>query len=154
MGPGFRRYGQREIKRGPTTRFTLDPDPAAMNLNNSLNQSEPDACAFAFYIQFIEQAEDALMMFGQNSNPIIAHIQDGHSIFSSSLTDLNARLFLVAHEFGRVIDQVLHNLKQALTVTKDRRQICVDMNGNTTRHDLPMHQFRRVARQFFKWDGN
>jgi hypothetical protein len=50
------RTGKRQGKEESSalSRFALDPDPAAVYLDNSLHERQTYACAFALDIQFVE----------------------------------------------------------------------------------------------------
>src|SRR5258707_10233809 len=125
-----------------------------MDLNDAFHQSQTDSRAIAFYIQFIEQAKDSIIMFDSNTDAIIPYIQYWLAIFHSVQSNLNVCLLLVSHKLAGIIDQILQHFKQTLSITKHSRQICINVNGNTSFHDLSLHQLNCIVRQLTKSDAD
>src|SRR5919109_607134 len=109
--------GKGEIKRWALAQFRFHPDPAPMKFDDPLDESEPNTRALAARIQLVEQAKYSVTESRIDPNPVIACKENRRAILSQSrLTDLNLRLWLVPHEFGCVIDQVLPDLEQTRPV--------------------------------------
>ena len=100
-----------------------------MHFNDALDNCKADACPFSCRIQLVEKAEDPFMKIGLDADAIVADEEDGFAILNLH-TDGDHGFRLVAHELGGVIDQVLHHLYQAGTVTIYHRQV----RGNLYAH--------------------
>ena len=74
--------------------FALDPNPAAVDFDNPLDQGKPNACAFGVCIQLVEQAENAVMVNEVNADAIVRDIENRLIIFISIQTDLDAGMGL------------------------------------------------------------
>jgi hypothetical protein len=63
-----------------------------VKFNDPLYERKPNACAFTARIQFIEQAEDAFVIFVRDADAVITHEENGVSAFGicTALTDLDA----------------------------------------------------------------
>ena len=116
-----------------------------MHFDNFLYERESNARALRFWIQFVEETKDALMMFGVNANAIIFYKENRFAIILAALTDFNKRIRLIAHVFRRVLDQVLQNLYQTLTISMDRWQVWLSLNCNTTCGESPVNNIHRVT---------
>ena len=55
---------QCEIKRGPLSLFAFNPDPAAMEFDNSLYKSKPDPSAINIWIQLVKKTKHLFVIFG------------------------------------------------------------------------------------------
>src|SRR5580700_6136213 len=66
--------GNRKFESGPTARFRLHPDAAAVSLYNAFAdcQTHPGSRS-RIAMQALEHSEDILFVFRRNSDPIVAH---------------------------------------------------------------------------------
>src|SRR6185503_792097 len=95
-----------------------------MKFYDPLHECQPNTSAIGARIQLVEQPKDALSESWVDPHPVIAYKEDRGAILSrSSLPYLDARLRLISHKFGCVIDQVLPDLQQTRTIAIDRLEI-------------------------------
>src|SRR5260221_13193473 len=99
-----------------------------MKFDNSLHQGEANACALCFRIQFIKKTEDLSVILGGNTHTIVFYKENRLATLSIVYTYFNARIGLVAHEFGGIIDQVLQKFCQALAISIHCRQARLSLN--------------------------
>ena len=73
---------QREIKGGAFARHavTFEPDPAAVDFDDALDEGEPNTGTFGFGIQFVEEAEDAFVICGGDADAVIFDEENRFSI--------------------------------------------------------------------------
>src|SRR5919106_3677235 len=100
----FRWRGKCKVKTCSLSWLALDPNPASMHLDDPLDKRQPNTCTLALRVQFIEQAEDTLMIFRGNAQAIIFDEENGLVILwvLPFLSDLDARIWLIPHVFRRV----------------------------------------------------
>jgi len=67
--------------------------------------------------------------------------------------DLHTRCGLLAHEFDRVVDQVLKDFQEPHAISLHDRHRLVDHHGDAPLLDLPIDERLRLAGQFGQVDG-
>src|SRR5215207_808013 len=114
-----------------------------MNFDDPLHQGQTNARAVALWVQFVEQSEHAVEMFRRDSHAIIPHEEDGIAALPvlSRTFDLNAGIFLIAHELGCIIQEVLQHLDQSQTIAKDLGKVWIQMDGNAACDNSSLDQF-------------
>ena len=103
----MRLRGKREEECRSAAGFALEPDPPTMDFDDPFYQGESHTRALGFDIQFIEEAKDAFVVLRSNAHAVVPDIEDRFPLFLAAMTDLDARIGLIAHVFGSIIDQVL-----------------------------------------------
>lgn len=112
----------------------LDPDAAAMDLDDALDDGEADAGALGTGLQTLEEAEDLLLELGIDADAVVAHVEDpGAGVLPAA--DLDSGLGLVAHELDRVLHQVMHHLEEPRAIVVDCRQVGGDLHLDVPLHD-------------------
>jgi hypothetical protein len=89
-------------------------------------------------------------MFRGDANPVIPDKEDRSSVLLAALTDLHTRLGLAAHEFGGIIDQVLHHLDQALAISVYGRQVGLHLHADSAGLQASADQLQGFMRHTFK----
>jgi len=131
---GRLRCRKREQKCGAFAKIRFNPDVTAMDLNDPLDKSQPDAGAFDAWVKSVEQAKDAFLIFGLDPYPIIADIEDRLAIRVRSIgADLDGGPWLVAHELDGIADQVLHHFCDAESVDMDDWKLTNDAHSDIAR---------------------
>src|SRR6185369_10218746 len=146
----LRRRLQGKTEGGSLPHFTLDPDPAAMHLDDSLDDGEADACPLAPGLQFIEEAKYLIVIFRRNADTIVPDKENGFFIFAAQLADLDQRRRLTAHEFGGIIEQVLQHFAETLTISINGRQIGLRVNRHMVGLQTAMYGLKCVVYQLIK----
>jgi len=119
-------------------------------LNDPLYKRQPNTGAFTFWIQFIEQAKDSFVILSGNANTIISYEENELIILFSTLPDLYARIWLVAHVFRGVIKQVLQDFDNALSIHKNGWQTGAYLNCDSACFKLAVRYFHGLAYQIFE----
>src|SRR5437764_14176871 len=114
--------GKREHELTAAAGRRLDPDPAAVDVNDSLADGQADTRARILVgaVQTREHAEDALGLRRVDADPVVPNAE-APAVGHLGRPDADARR-LVAGELDRVRDQVLEQLAQSARVPGDRRQ--------------------------------
>src|SRR5574341_2052536 len=116
-----------------------------MGLDDAFDDCQPNPCSFGGGIELIEQAEDLVMKYRVNSDAVVLHEQDRESVaICSARADLDHGIPLIAHEFDRVVHQVLDGLDDAFTISPDHWQAVRDFDVDTPLTNLPGHAFDRL----------
>ena len=93
----------------------LYPDCPAMDFDNTLDEGESNSRPFARGIQFFEQSKNSRPVGLFDTHTIIFHKNDLFSFIPA--TNLDQWIFLLAHIFCGVINQILENFAQADAVS-------------------------------------
>src|SRR5512141_1854123 len=102
-----------------------------MNFDNAFCQGKPDPIPICAGIQFIEQAKDAILELRIDPNAVIPDKENWIPIARRALlTNLDKGIRLIAHELGRIIDQILQNLEQARAIAIELGKIAVNMDAD------------------------
>lgn len=96
-----------------------------MELDDALDERQPNTRALSGGIQFFKQAKDPSMELGIDAEPIVFY--EKNRLPAHSESDLDAWLGLVPHIFGGIIDEILKDLAEALAVAVDSWQIWIDL---------------------------
>ena len=81
-----------------------------------------------------------LVVIGLDAYSIVPDVKNRFIILPTILTDFDARIRLITHEFGRIIKKILQNLCQALTIYTNGGQVRLDVDRDSSCFDLPMNQ--------------
>src|SRR5512138_2342488 len=122
---------QCKVKSGAFSQFAFYPDPAPVIFNNSFHEGKTNSCALTFGIQLVEQPKYAFVIFRCDPHAIILDEEDRLAVLFSALSNFDERLGLRAHIFGGVIQKILQDLYQTLTVSVDNGQIGLGPNRDT-----------------------
>ena len=102
--------GQRKAKRAALPEsLGLDPDFAAVCLDDALDQRQTDARSFALRIQFVEQAENLVLILCFDAHAVVMHVEH-RPRFSLPYPDLDPGLRLLTGELAGVVQQVLYDI--------------------------------------------
>src|SRR5579885_1105752 len=115
------RGGKREVEGGAPVLFGLDPNPAAVPLNDPLADGQTDAGSRNVPpVQALEYAKDLLVKLRFDANPVVANRQAPRAVHNGG-RDVHARR-LLASIFEGVSDQVLKSLDEVRLVPFYGRQ--------------------------------
>src|SRR5690348_5322143 len=124
---------QGEIECGAFARFGLEPDFAAVALDDFLHERQTDAGAFFRFLARLEPLEDAenfLVEFRLNTQSVVLHekhfFSDGsvRRGFGRKITDLDGWLGLVVI-FDRIGDEIAEQFGDARLVAGNNRKLFV-----------------------------
>lgn len=82
------------------------------------------------------------MLFLGNTNAVVAHINNRFIAFISLYADFYTRLDLFAHEFRGVIQKILYDYQQVLTVAACLRKSIFDFDTYTAFPLTTLNNFR------------
>ena len=119
---------KREIERGSLSQFTLDPDPPAVHFDDALHDGQSHPRAIDLRIEFVEQAKDALVMFGRNADAVVPDVYDWHALFFCTSPNLDEWFCLLPCELERIVQQVLDDFLQTLGIPEHDRQVSLDLD--------------------------
>src|SRR6185437_14620205 len=118
---------QGEIECGAFARLGLEPDFAAVTLDDFLHEGQADAGAFFRFLaglEPLEDAEDFLVEFGLNAQPVVSHEKHFFADasvrcgFGRQISDLDGRFGLVV-VFDRVGDEIAEQFGNPSLVAGD-----------------------------------
>ena len=90
------------------------------------------------------------MILGRDANAIIFDKKHEPLALFALLTDFNTRGRFAADIFGCVVEQVLQELYQTLTISLDGWQVRLNLNRDSTRFKLPVDNFQCFAYKVIK----
>ena len=117
-----------------------------MDFDDAAHQRQPDARALGSGVEFVEQAEDRLVVARIDADAIVAHEEDPGGL-GAAQADLDARLRLVAGKLQGVFDQILPHLGQPLAIRPDDGEPGLDHDLGVALDDRPGEQAQDVAQQ-------
>jgi hypothetical protein len=123
-----------------------------MHFQDSSHEGKAHSCTVGLRVQFIEQAENTVMVLGGNAHAVVMDIEDGFAVLLSQASNLDTGLLLIAHELGGIIEQILENFHQAPAIAIDLREIFMNLHDNAMLRDPAMDQFQGFRHQFIKTD--
>src|SRR4030095_4068399 len=107
-----------------------------MYFNDAFYERQSYAGAFAFGVEFIEKAKNLLVKSPVDPNSVIPYKEYLLTLFLAH-TDLDARLGWIAHEFCRIIYQVLHHFHQPWMIPIYDWEVFVNIQVNIPCHQSP-----------------
>ena len=122
----------------------FDGDAAAVKLEDSLGQREPDSGSFRTGIELFEQVEDALRVAGIDPDPIVADEADV-VVRVGSNADFDAGIAARAHVFDVVPQQVPHHSHQAYLDAANHGKFGGDVDLDAALGEGARHELERVA---------
>src|SRR5258706_16135681 len=120
-----------------------------MHFYDTLHECKTDPRAFCIRVKFIEQTKHAFMLLGHNTNSIIAYKEKSSLIFIL-YADFDYRVLLAAHEFCRIIYQILDNFDQSNAVSMNAGKIRIDPHLDLLLIQSALYQLERILHNFPK----